>query len=253
MELSVVVSTHNRLRYLKKQLYCFEEQTCSSFEVIVADDGSSDGTEEWCTKAIADNTFGFSLKYIKQKHQDFRLAAVRNLGTSIAKGKRVLFTDNDCWHTINSLKAHATVSTKTIGIGLIYWLEEKESQKLLNKEDSLLIEKELFQIAKPEKRTFKREPMAVEVWGGNFSIDRNLLLRAGGHDEAFNGYGGEEVDLALRLTRHFDKSEIHVLHDSIAFHLWHKRGNIHKLKSGQDLLSKRRSGGYYRQEQKGSL
>ncbi len=254
MDISVVVSTYNRLGYLRRQLHCFNSQTCDSFEVIIADDGSDDETEAWCKRKIDKQAFNFPLRYVRQKHKGFRLAAVRNLGTKIAEGKRILFTDNDCWHGKRSLAAHATqIGQNTIGVGLIHWLSRRHSRIILNCEAPLPTEKIMRLTAKGERRTFKKKPLAIEVWGGNFSIDKQLLEKAGGHDEAFNGYGGEEIDLALRLTRHFDQSKVHILWKSITFHLWHERKKVHNQKVGQTLLSKRRSGGYYKQKQLGSL
>ncbi len=253
MDISVVVSTYNRFKHLRRQLHCFNRQTHKSFEVIVADDGSNDMTKKWCKRVIIKQSFKFPLKYVEQEHTGFRLAAVRNLGTEAAQGKRILFTDNDCWHNKKSIAAHASkIDKNTIGIGCIHWINKKYSDIILNKITPLPTDESLLAAAAPERRAFK-EPMALFVWGGNFSIDRDLLIKAGGHDATFNGYGGEEIDLALRLTRHFDKSNIEVLRNSIAFHLWHPRGDVHKAKSGQDLLSRRRAQGYYKEERLGSL
>lgn len=253
IELSVVVTTHNRLHYLKRQLHCFSQQTDDRFEVIIADDGSTDGTEKWCNKAIKDNIFNFRLKYIKQEYQGFRLAAVRNLGTKVASGTRVLFTDNDCWHCTNSVSAHTMTQANQIAVGHIYWINKKYSEKMLSNSQFVPTDQQLKDCSEKERRTFSRKPPAVNVWGGNFSINKELLFQCGGHDERFNGYGGEEIDLALRLTSKYHNAKLAVVPKSIAFHIWHNRGKVHKAKSGQNLLSKRRQQNYYRQNRKGSL
>jgi len=65
-QLSVIVPTYNRLPILKKCLAALEAQTLSAqnFEVIVIDDGSSDGTEEFMRQYSAP----FQLQYIRQKN-----------------------------------------------------------------------------------------------------------------------------------------------------------------------------------------
>ena len=45
---SAIIITHNRLELLKRAIYSVGKQTYGNMELIVVDDGSTDGTEEYC-------------------------------------------------------------------------------------------------------------------------------------------------------------------------------------------------------------
>ena len=48
--LYVIIPVHNRIQFTKDCLQCFREQTFTDFQVIIVDDGSSDGTSEMIKK-----------------------------------------------------------------------------------------------------------------------------------------------------------------------------------------------------------
>lgn len=85
---SVVVPCYNGERFLKETLECaLSHKQDVDLEVIVVDDGSSDGTA-----AIA-QSFGDRLRYIYQENKG--LAGARNTGIDAAKGKYFCFLDDD--------------------------------------------------------------------------------------------------------------------------------------------------------------
>lgn len=89
---SVIIPTYNRAHQLLLTLSAFETQTYPKhlFEVIVADDGSTDGTKEMVEGFHA----SYPLLYVSQPEQRGR-SAVRNLGIRHAKGLYVIFCDAD--------------------------------------------------------------------------------------------------------------------------------------------------------------
>jgi len=64
------------------------QQTIRPLEVIVVDDGSTDGTGNYIRKR-----YGTLVKYVWQSHQE--RSAARNLGISLAKGDYICFLDSD--------------------------------------------------------------------------------------------------------------------------------------------------------------
>jgi len=52
---SVIVPTYNRLRLLLQALASLRLQTFTEFEVIIVDDGSTDGTSDAITRFAAEN------------------------------------------------------------------------------------------------------------------------------------------------------------------------------------------------------
>lgn len=85
---SVIIPTCNRASYLEKAIFSVLEQSFASFELLLVDDGSDDETKE-IVKHIKDKR----LKYIYQENQG--VAAARNVGLKLAKGKFAAFLDSD--------------------------------------------------------------------------------------------------------------------------------------------------------------
>lgn len=89
---SVIIPTYNRLPFLKKAIDSVFDQKFSDFEIIVVDDGSSDGTWDWLqfqrNRVIA-------LKQINSGP-----GAARNLAASHARGEYLAFIDSDdIWYS----------------------------------------------------------------------------------------------------------------------------------------------------------
>lgn len=84
---SVIIPTFNRLRFLEACITSVKVQTLQPHEIIVIDDGSTDGTDEW----------------LKSQHPDVHVilqknggpGAARNRGASIASGDYLSFLDSD--------------------------------------------------------------------------------------------------------------------------------------------------------------
>jgi glycosyltransferase involved in cell wall biosynthesis len=88
---SCIVPVFNGERYLREALDSIFAQTYRPLEVIVADDGSTDGT------AMVIAAFGDCVRSLRQCNQG--PAAARNLGLRGATGEFVAFLDaDDLWH-----------------------------------------------------------------------------------------------------------------------------------------------------------
>ncbi|MEA2495153.1 MAG: hypothetical protein QOJ29_3064 [Thermoleophilaceae bacterium] len=94
-EVSVVVATRDRVQRLLRLIASLRSQTIAPdrFEVIVVDDGSSDGTLDLL--AAERSRCQFALHALEH-HGGGGPGAVRNTGLREARGKLVAFTDDDC-------------------------------------------------------------------------------------------------------------------------------------------------------------
>ncbi len=84
---SAIICTRNGAATLRECLAALAQQSHPHFEVLVIDDGSTDATPEIARE------FPF-VKYHRQDHAG--LSAARNLGTRLAQGQIIAFTDDDC-------------------------------------------------------------------------------------------------------------------------------------------------------------
>ena len=88
MFFSVIIPTYNRKHFLKIALESILQQTYKEFEVIVVDDGSTDGTED-LVKSYKDKR----IRYFYQKNKG--PSSARNLGIREAHGEFICFLDSD--------------------------------------------------------------------------------------------------------------------------------------------------------------
>ena len=84
---SVIIPTFNRIDLLKETIASINRQAYQSYEVIVVDDGSTDGTIAW----LAENEP--SIPIVRQDRQG--PGAARNAGARIARGAYLAFLDSD--------------------------------------------------------------------------------------------------------------------------------------------------------------
>ena len=101
--ISVVISTFNRVGLLRKVLQSYETQTLPrwAYEVVVVDDGSSDGTARF----LKNYRPGYRLSVHRQP-QNRGLSAARNQGILRAGGEIIVFQDDDDLATPDYLEQH---------------------------------------------------------------------------------------------------------------------------------------------------
>ena len=86
-KVSICVPTYNRKKYLKETLDSILAQTYKEYEIVVVDDGSTDGTEDMIKQ------FGVPITYHWQGNGGD--AAARNKLIELAQGKYISFIDSD--------------------------------------------------------------------------------------------------------------------------------------------------------------
>lgn len=88
MRVSVVIPCYNSLRWLPETLDSVLTQTFDDFEVILVDDGGSDGLAAWAGELGDDR-----VRVVRQDNAG--VSAARNLGIASAEGELVAFCDSD--------------------------------------------------------------------------------------------------------------------------------------------------------------
>ena len=88
--ISVIVPVYNVEEYLEECLGSIQKQTYTNIEVILVNDGSTDGSKEICERYCAKDS---RFKLINQENKG--LSGARNRGMSESKGEFISFVDSD--------------------------------------------------------------------------------------------------------------------------------------------------------------
>ncbi|MFQ5605966.1 MAG: glycosyltransferase [bacterium] len=102
-ETSVIIPTCNRLSFLKEAVDSVLNQTCQNFELIIVDDGSTDGTQKYA-ETIRDR-----VTYLHKENSG--PSSARNLGIRQARGQLIAFLDSDDLWRKNKLKVQLDFMT----------------------------------------------------------------------------------------------------------------------------------------------
>lgn len=97
MYFSIIIPTYNRADLITQSIQSLLNQTFKDFEVIIADDGSNDNTEE----IVASINSG-KISYYKNENRG--VAHARNLGILRAQGNYIGFLDSDDFYESNHLQ-----------------------------------------------------------------------------------------------------------------------------------------------------
>ncbi|MGR4065093.1 MAG: glycosyltransferase family 2 protein [Vulcanimicrobiaceae bacterium] len=175
MRISVVIATKDRAAYLERAIDSLCKQIAApSYEIVVADNGSSDDTKE-IVEHFARR--GRPVRYVYEGEPNRGKA--RNRGVQAAQGYLVLFCDDDVQAPPGFLAAHEAAHTTSnlVVNGPILNVPSYESRP------------------KPALANFSRAFLCT----CNVSVPRHAIAAVGGFDEAFNLYGWEDTELGVRL------------------------------------------------------
>ncbi len=194
-EVSVVIPTHNRLEVLREVLAALEAQEgAPSFEVVVVDDGSHDGTTEW----LRSRPGSLALRSLTQENAG--PAAARNTGVAVAAGRWVAFLGDDTVPARGWLAAHRAAHTergddpRVAVLGYTGWHPRMRLTPFLR-----YINEHGLQFGYALIRDREEVPFNF-FYTSNISLARDLLL-AEPFDLSFPYAAWEDIEVAYRLQR----------------------------------------------------
>ncbi|AHJ27635.1 glycosyltransferase [Nodularia spumigena CS-584] len=188
---SVVIPTYNRQPILEKCLRALEVQELSrsssvtDYEIVLVDDGSTDGTLEWLAAHKAEFPH---VRCFEQDHAG--PAAARNLGVEKALGDTIIFIDSDLVVLKNFLQAHADA--------LVQGGEKLGSDRFFTYGAVI----NTCNFAQPTAEPYKITDFSAAFFAtGNVAIPKHWLEKAGLFDNSFQLYGWEDLELGVRLKK----------------------------------------------------
>ncbi|MGQ0639606.1 MAG: glycosyltransferase family 2 protein [Gemmatimonadaceae bacterium] len=178
LDASLIVPTRDRAELLMLSLSRMLRQSLDAtrYEVIVVDDGSTDATPAAVGQLACRN-----LRYV-YKRSGGGVARGRNRALEVARGRVVIFLDDDTFVGPNFVSAHVALHRNDAlalvagGIVQVRQIPERVDES-------------------PGWRAYHRHPMP----GGNSSVSLANIRRAGCYDESFDTFGWQDQELAQRL------------------------------------------------------
>lgn len=223
-QLSVVVPTYNRAPALRRTLVSLVGQrTPPPFEVIVADDGSADDSEQ----AVAEFRDRLTVRYCYQEDSGYRVAMARNMGAAMASAPILMFLDSGTLAGPDLLTAHLRrhlehrpVSRPSCSgpavIGYTYGYQLHEPTPGLAGALAVMTPQQVHERyhAEPWFRDMRHDELAktdfdlsklklpwMFFWTMNVSVHADDYAAVGGFDERFRDWGNEDLELGYRLHR----------------------------------------------------
>ena len=187
---SVVIPVYNRERFIGKAIDSVLQGTLREIEVIVVDNGSTDGTRD-VVREIARKD-----DRVRLIENDINMIALSlNLGWRDARGKYIAQLDSDDEYVPETLKAmtdHLEAHPRA-GLAVSFY-------DLMDESGQVLDEFGVIEHLEYNRNNIMRcdGAGAVRVW------HRKVIAEFGGFDEKELGHYGEDYDLVLKVTERYD-------------------------------------------------
>jgi len=248
--ISVIVATYNRPDALDAVLRSLASQSDADFEVLVADDGSTQRTKDLIGAWHA--RFNGRLSHIWHPDEGFRLAEIRNRAILAASGDYCIFLDGDCIARANFVAAHRALARPgwfVTGNRLLLSraLSERILKEKLEPENWTFADwwrarraKEIKRLAPlvalplgPLRQLRQRDWRGAQ--GCNLGIWRSDLVAVDGFEGGFASWGREDSDLLVRLMRAGVRRRDGRMATGV-LHLWHAEADRSRLPDNERRL-----------------
>jgi glycosyltransferase involved in cell wall biosynthesis len=185
---SVVIPTYDRLPLLREAVASVRAQAYPRWELVVADDGSTDRTVEW-VRSLADSR----VRCLALAHGG-NVARARNAGVRASGGEYVAFLDSDDVWLPGKLEAQV----RALASGAARWCYAGFEMMDTGGRTIPFVEGDW----KPLSGRIAREVITTEAAVGiaTLVVERSLFDEVGGFDEDPGLVLREDLDLAIRLA-----------------------------------------------------
>jgi len=238
LSVSIIITSYNQLSYLRMLVSSLERQTVGGFEIIVADDGSSDGTAEYCASKASSG-----LIFVTQADEGYRKSRILNEALHRSSGPYLIFLDSDVILEKHFVEDHLALRAPAafvcgrrvdLGPGISSQLSESsvragEFDRIWNhelmisalKKDTRGLKRGL-RIAAPWLRNLMGYNRPIDILGSNFGAWKQDIIEVNGFNEGLESYWGEDGDLFIRL-RNSGKQAINAKGMCVQYHVFHPR------------------------------
>ena len=213
--ISVYIPTYNRLELLKRAVQSVQNQTYKNFEIIIVDDNSSDGTQDFLvglTKVDSRIRYFF-------KDKNSGACVSRNIAINLAQGELITGLDDDDYFLPHRLEFF-----------LDYWVNKKREDSIALFTSNIKSEKsnQAKEHSLFSKKYFKKDDLLFANYVGNQIFTETKTLRqVSGFDESFCMWQDLELWYRVGDLGNFE----HVDKPTYFFDTSHLYGRISEAKS----------------------
>ncbi|MCX5873490.1 MAG: glycosyltransferase, partial [Deltaproteobacteria bacterium] len=180
---SVIIPTYNRLELLMATIESVRNQTFRDFEIIVVNDGSSDGTAEWLQEQS-------DLIHVDQTNSG--IAASRNKGISVSNGEWLAFLDHDDIWALDKLQTQVDFVRANPDVGMVAAKHVRLGKKISTRGPMKWIRGDLF--VKVFSKSFIHTSSVV--------IRKEVLELIGGFPTKYRF--ADEFDVWLKIAKDYE-------------------------------------------------
>ncbi len=244
MMVSLVITTFNWKEALELSIRSALSQTRFPDEIIIADDGSSDGSRNLVVE-IASET-DVNIVYSWQEDKGFRAARSRNKAIALAKGDYVILIDGDMLVEKHFVEDHLSVARHRQFVqGSRVLVNDLKTREILKRKS---LEFGITSSGLGNRKNCLRSRLLANIFSQNklslagiktcnLAFWRQDAIDINGFNEDFIGWGREDSDFALRLMNSGVK-RYNIKFMAVAFHLYHKECLRGRLSANDALLKK---------------
>ncbi len=262
MHVSVVVTTYNRPDALRAVLVGLLAQRDRDFEVLVADDGSRDDTRALVLGIAAGAHL--PICHVWQEDRGFRAGAARNRAGAAARGDYLIFLDGDCVPRPDFIARHRQLAERGWMVaGNRILLSEAFTRAVLEQRLPIhAFTDAQWRTARARGEINRTLPLATLPLGPlrklgarrwqrvrtcNLGVWADDFRAVNGFDEAFEGWGYEDSDLAVRLLNYGVRRKEGGFATAV-LHLWHRENDRAREGENWRRLQQRIAAGTVRAE-----
>lgn len=210
---SVVIPLYNAEKFIGEALEGVLAQTFRDFEIIVVDDGSTDGS------AAVVHRFGDAVRYVYQRNAG--VAVATNRGLALSRGQFIAFLDNDDIWLPHKLERQVAFLTQHPNYGLVNCDMEyiSESGARLNR---------VIKGINPQHPYVRLFQKGYVIYCSMIVVRREVYERVGGFDESFVAAGLQDMEW---LSRVVECTEVGYLPETLVLYRDHGpriSGDLHK-------------------------
>lgn len=192
MKFSVVIPSYNKVEYIERAINSVLCQSEPDFELIVVDDGSTDGTYEKAREILENRAENCVV--LRQKNAG--VADARNNGANFSKGQYISFLDADDWWEPDYLQEMSILIKEYPQAGMYgsgYYIVKNGHKRIAPIGVPLGFKRGIINYCRTYSNT-----MCMPISSSSVTIPRDVFLGSGGFERGISL--GEDFLLWIRLA-----------------------------------------------------